>query len=284
MTLPARTAPDDSTGPCTFPALRQLTGTNWFRHSVFAFILLAGVIVGLETSPAIMAEYGRLILTLDRLIMAIFTVELLIRIGSYLPRPGAFFRDPWNVFDFLIVVVCLLPVGGHFTAVLRLARILRLLRVVSALPRLQFLVSALFKSLRSMGYVGLLLLLLFYIYAVIGVSLFGARDAASFGSIPRAMLTLFAIITLEGWVDIMNTQFAAGVSGAAVVIYFISFILIGTMIMLNLFIGIILNGINEMQAEEEKRQSAAGGYAAMESHLKALLAEVARLRSRNDGP
>ena len=263
----------------TFPALKCLTEAAWFRHSILFFIILAGVVVGLETSPSIMAVHGSWLVTLDWIIMGIFTVELLLRLAARMPRPGEFFRDPWNVFDFVIVTVCLLPVGGHFAAVLRLARILRLLRVVSAMPRLQFLVSALFKSLGSMGYVGVLLLLLFYIYAVIGVSLFGTGDAENFGSIPVTMLTLFRIITLEGWVEVMNAQFAAGVSGSAVVTYFFSFILIGTMIMLNLFIGIILNGMTEMQAEADERRGV-DGLAAMESHLKAMQQEVAKLRAQ----
>mgnify|MGYP000901264076 CR=1 FL=1 len=167
----------------------------------------------------------------------------------------------------------------QFAAVLRLARVLRLLRVVSSLPRLQFLVAALFKSLGSMGYVGLLLLLLFYIYAVIGVSAFGSGDSINFGSIPVAMLTLFRIITLEGWVEVMNAQFAAGVSSAAVVAYFVSFILIGTMIMLNLFIGIILNGMTEMQAEADERRGL-DGLAVIEHHLRGLHQEVAKLRAQ----
>lgn len=269
----------DDSAP-TFPALRRLTEAVWFRNSILAAILLAGAVVGLETSAAVMAGWGPLLRTLDWTIMGIFTVELALRLAARLPRPGEFFRDPWNVFDFVIVVVCLLPVGGHFAAVLRLARILRLLRVVSAMPRLQFLVAALFKSLGSMGYVGLLLLLLFYIYAVIGVSVFGPGDAENFGAIPVAMLTLFRIITLEGWVEVMNAQFAAGVNAAAVVIYFISFILIGTMIMLNLFIGIILNGMTEMQVESDERRGL-DGLAAMESHLKALQQEISRLRAHS---
>lgn len=269
--------------PPTFPVLSRLTGAPWFRHSILAAIVLAGIVVGLETSKPLMAEWGGLLRGLDWFIMGIFTVELVLRLAAHLPAPGRFFRDPWNVFDFVIVVVCLLPVGGHFAAVLRLARVLRLLRVVSTVPRLQFLVTALFKSLGSMGYVGLLLLLLFYIYSVIGVSLFGAGDEVNFGSISVTMLTLFRIITLEGWVEVMNAQFAAGVNGAAVVAYFVSFILVGTMIMLNLFIGIILNGMTEMQADADERKGHET-LTAIESHLKALQQEVAKLRQQSRQP
>lgn len=269
----------NATAPATFPALARLTESAWFRHTVLSFIVLAGIVVGLETNAALMAQWRGLLVTIDRVIMGVFTLELVLRLGSHLPQPGRFFRDPWNVFDFVIVVVCLLPLGGHFAAVLRLARILRLLRVVSALPRLQFLVAALFKSLGSMGYVGILLLLLFYIYSVIGVSAFGRGDPGNFGSIPLTMLTLFRIITLEGWVEVMNAQFAAGVNSAAVVIYFITFILIGTMVMLNLFIGIILNGMTEMQAEADERRGV-DGLAAIESHLKAMQQEIAKLRAQ----
>ena len=112
------------------------------------------------------------------------------------------------MFDFLIVVICLLPVGGPFAAVLRLARALRLLRLVSALPKLQLLVGALLKSLSAMGYVSLLLALLFYIYAVAGIQLFGKTDPVHFGSFGTTFLTLFRLVTLDNWADILNLQLA----------------------------------------------------------------------------
>jgi voltage-gated sodium channel len=140
--------------------------------------------------------------------------------------------------------------------VLRLVRVLRVLRLVTAVPRLQLLVGALIKSVPSMSYVALLLCLLFYVYAVAGVALFGANDPANFGTLPTAGLTLFQVVTMEGWTDLMHAQFEAYPGRAVPVMYFLSFILIGTMIILNLFIGVIVNGMDEARQEmaEEERE------------------------------
>ena len=170
-------------------AIKQLVEAKPFHHFIVAVIVLAGVVAGLETSPAIMAQHDTTLLALDKIILGIFIVEALLKMAAHGRQPWRYFADGWNVFDFLIVVICLLPVGGPFAAVLRLARALRLLRLVSALPKLQLLVGALLKSLSAMGYVSLLLALLFYIYAVAGIHLFGAHDPENFGSLPSAFLS-----------------------------------------------------------------------------------------------
>jgi len=158
----------------------------------------------------------------------------------------------------------LLPFGNQYITVLRLLRLLRVLRLVHALPRLQILVSALLKSIPSMAYVGAFLALLFYVYGVAGVFLFGRNDPAHFGSLGTAMLSLFTVVTLEGWAELMYFQMhgcQALAEGAvqlcktpepqpyAAPAYFISFILFGTMIVLNLFIGVIMNSMQEAAAE-----------------------------------
>jgi voltage-gated sodium channel len=229
----------------------NVTHSRWFQRFVLGLILIAGVLVGVETNPEVMRRHGDLLHALDRVILALFTLELLLRIGAEGSRPWRFFKDSWNVFDFVIVAICLLPFHAQFAAVLRLARVLRVLRLVTAVPKLQILVGALLKSVPSMGYVALLLALLFYVYAVVGVSFFGPHDAAHFGSIGAAMLTLFQIVTLEGWVDIMLPLISQTGSGALPIIYFVSFILVGTMIMLNLLIGVIVNGMDEARDEME---------------------------------
>jgi voltage-gated sodium channel len=196
-------------------------------------------------------------------------------------QPWRYFADGWNVFDFLIVVLCLLPVAGPFAAVLRLARALRLLRLVSALPTLQLLVGALLKSLSAMGYVSLLLALLFYIYGVAGIHLFGAGDPKHFGSLGAALLSLFRIVTLDNWGDLYFAQ-AAQVPAIKVVIYFVTFIVFGTMIILNLFIGIIMNSMSEMHAEMENRDRqrhvAETGAATVEDELRLLERQIEALK------
>lgn len=119
--------------------------------------MLAGILVGLETYDGIVASYGSIINVLDKLILGVFILEIVIKMGAHGGKPLDYFKDPWNIFDFTIVVVCLLPVQGQFVAVLRLARILRVLKLVTAVPKLQILVGALLKSIPSMFYVSILL-------------------------------------------------------------------------------------------------------------------------------
>ena len=271
---------------------------KWFQPFIVAVILAAGVLVGLETYPQLNQRYGSWFRVLDRLIVGIFVVEIALKMGAQGRQPWRFFRDPWNVFDFIIVAVCLLPFAGHSAAVLRLVRILRVLRLVTVLPRLQLLVGALLKSLPSMGYVGLLLFLMFYVYAVMGTFLFGANDPVHFGSLQSSLLTLFQTITLDNWGDILKIQMygsvnstIAGFTGTVTpsrampvvaVVYFVSFILLGTMIMLNLFIGVIMNGMHEAQREtesaERRKHLAQLGQATVADEIRAVEHQLDQLK------
>ena len=182
--------------------LNALVHARWFESAILTVIILAGILAGLETSPALVARHGTLLETLDLVVLAIFIFEIALKLVVHGRQPWHYFRDGWNVFDFTIVALCCLPMNAQFAAVLRLARALRLLRLVTALPRLQLLVGALLKSLGAMGYVGLLLALMFYIYGVAGVHLFREADAGHFGSLKAALLSLFQVITLDNWSDI----------------------------------------------------------------------------------
>lgn len=267
-------------------AIKQLVASKAFHHFIVAVIVLAGIVAGLETSPAMMERHGTILLGLDKFILGVFIVEALLKMAAHGRQPWRYFADGWNVFDFLIVVLCLLPVGGPFAAVLRLTRALRLLRLVSALPKLQLLVGALLKSLSAMGYVSLLLGLLFYMYAVAGIHLFGKTDPASFGSLGAALLTLFRIVTLDNWGDIYFAQ-VAHVPAMKVALYFATFIIFGTMIILNLFIGIIMNSMAEMHAELAERDRAQHeretGAATLEDELRTLEQELKETQTRLAG-
>ncbi len=232
----------------------RIVHSPWFQRFIIATIIFAGVLAGIETDAGMMAAHGTLLHTLDRIILGVFIIEAALKITAHSPRPWNYFRDGWNVFDFTIVVLCLLPMDSQFAVVLRLGRTLRLLRLVSALPKLQLLVGALIKSFSSMGYVGLLLGIMFYIYAITGVHLFGGHDKAHFGSLSQAFLTLFQTITLDDWKFLLAS--ANGSSPAIAAAYFVSFILLGTMIMLNLFIGIIMNSMEEMHRELDEQARA----------------------------
>jgi voltage-gated sodium channel len=247
-----------------------------FQGAVIAIILLAGVLAGLETSPALVARHGALLHGLDRVVLAVFVVELALKLLAAGRAPWRYFADGWNCFDSLIIALCFLPVAGPFASVLRLARVFRLLRLVHALPKLQLLVGALLKSLSAMGYVSLLLALMFYIYGVAGVHLFGASDA-DFGSLPAALLTLFRVVTLDNWGDF----FARALDHAhplVVSLYFVTFIVLGTMIILNLFIGIVMNSMAEMHKELEA--DAAPAAPALAAELAALETQLAATQRR----
>jgi voltage-gated sodium channel len=257
-----------------------------FRGVVIAAILLAGVLAGLETSAALMDRFGQLFRLLDNVVLTIFVGEAALKIASHGARPWGYFKDGWNVFDFTIVVLCLLPASGPFATVLRLARTLRLLRLVSTLPKLQLLVGALLRSLSSMGYVSLLLGLLFYIYAVAGVHLFGSGDALNFGSIAAALFTLFRIVTLDNWSEIFALQLTQPMPIKAVA-YFTSFVVFGTMIILNLFIGIIMNSMAEMhdeiaktedESQQNRRKDLDEEIRGLEAEAEKLAVKLRRLR------
>lgn len=268
---------------------QRLTAASAFQRVVIVVILLSGVLVGLETNAAIVADFGQWLRLADGIVLGVFLIELVLRLGAHGRRPWEFFRDGWNVFDFVVVALCLLPAAGPFAAVLRLARVLRLLRLVSALPKLQLLVGALLRSLGAMGYVALLLALISYIYAVAGVHLFGAQDPAHFGSLGPAFYSLLRVVTLDNWSEIFRTaQVAAPV---VAVLYFVSFILLGTMIMLNLFIGIIMNSMSTQHTEMEngKLAKVADGssketlledLSILDRQIEALRVQTARLRHR----
>jgi len=239
--------------------LRAVADSGVFQRLILGTILFAGVLVGLETYPEVVARHGGVLHALDQLVLAIFVIEIVIKMGAEGSRPWRYFADGWNVFDFVIVAVCFLPLDAHYVTVLRLARLLRVLKLVRSLPRLQLLVGALLRSLPSMGYVALLLFLLFYVYAVAATFLFGPSDPLHFGTLELSLLSLFQIVTLEGWVDLMEVQMDA--QPVVAVGFFISFILLGTMVMLNLFIGVIMSGMAEAAADRDtdERDARGGG-------------------------
>ena len=266
---------------------RSITNHRLFKRAIIAVILLAGVLAGLETDAGIVAAHGPLLRTLDGVVLGIFILEVVLKMAAHGRQPLNYFRDGWNIFDFMIVALCCLPVDSRFAVVLRLARVLRLMRLVSALPKLQLLVGALFKSLSSMGYVSVLLGVILYIYAIVGVHLFARHAPNHFGDLGLAFLTLFQMVTLDDWRNILNL--AQGGHPVGAVVYFISFIMLGTMIMLNLFIGIIMNSMAEMHVELAGRQVSAAPDAAqdelmdLENQLAAAASRIAEIRARIGG-
>ena len=249
----------------------KITKTNSFDNFIIGIILFAGLLVGVQTYKEFANRHIEILTFLDSIVLAIFTLEAVIKILAEGKRPINYFRNAWNVFDFLIVTVCLmeplLPLDAEFLPVLRLARILRVLRLVTVVPKLQLIVGTLLKSIPSMFYVCILLFLLFYMYGAMGVFLYGDNDPIHFRNLQTALLSLFRVTTLEDWTDVMYINMygsdnygyspediarwtpvpTASPLGAA--FFFVSFVLIGTMVVLNLVIGVIMNSMDEMNAE-----------------------------------
>jgi len=201
----------------------------------------------LETSAALWERHGALFHTLNVVVQVVFAAEIAIRLLAYAPRIDRFFHDGWNVFDFTIVALSLLPVAGPFATVARLARLLRALRIVSALPELRLIVATMLRSIPSLANVIVLLGLILYVYAVVGVHLFGVVDPAHWGSLPRAGLTLFEILTLEGWVDLMDASLAAT---RWAWVYYTTFVVLAVFVVINLFIAIVINNLEAAKVEE----------------------------------
>jgi voltage-gated sodium channel len=249
---------------------RRAVDAPSFQLAITLVIVFAGVLVGLETSAGLVARHGDVLHMLDNVVLAIFVGEIGLKLLAEGKAPERYFRDPWNVFDFVVVVLCFLPMDGQYVTVLRLLRLLRVLRLLHALPRLQLLVAALLHSIPSMGYVAMFLGLLFYVYGVAAVFLFGGNDPAHFGDLGRSVLSLFTVVTLEGWAELMYTQMygcdrfgydnmaaqctAPSAQPLVAALYFVSFVLLGTMIVLNLFIGVIMNSMQQAADELERTQ------------------------------
>lgn len=242
-----------------------------FQNTILVLIIANAAILGLDTSPGIRAEWGALLAALDRALLAIFVAEIALRLFAH---RAAFFRDPWSVFDFIVIAIALMPASGPL-AVLRALRVLRVLRVLTIVPSLRRVVGGLLAAIPGLSSVAMVLGLVFYVFAVITTNLFGPSFPDWFGSIGRSLYTLFQVMTLESW--------SMGIARPVMEVYpyawvfFIPFILIATFTMLNLFIGII---VSAMQSFSESEASATReAVDAAREHIEAdLHAEVRALR------
>ncbi len=225
------------------------------RNFIIGVIIFNAIILGLETSEPVMARYGGLIYALDRLCLGIFVAELALKLFALGPR---FFRSGWNIFDFLIVGIALMP-SAQGLSVLRALRILRVLRVISVVPSLRRVVEGLLTALPGMGSVFLLMSIIFYIGAVMATKLFGgdcpactpeqaANFDAWFGTLGRSLYSLFQIMTLESWSMGIVRPVQEVYSYAWM--FFVPFILITTFAVVNLVVGLVVNSMQDAHAEE----------------------------------
>jgi voltage-gated sodium channel len=232
-----------------FDAARRVVATQAFDVTVAVVILLNAVLLGVETYDPEGAD--SVIATLDILFIAFFLCELAIRITAYGPHPLRFFREGWNVFDFVIITAVFIPGIGQSTTLLRLLRLARVARLVRLFPEMRLLVQAVWRSVPKVTSLMLLTVLTLYVYAIVGWLIFGDEYPDEWGNLGEAMLTLFVMTTLENFPQMIE-------QGRAIsdwtVLYFVSFAVVAVFILFNLLIGIVISSLDEarsISAEEE---------------------------------
>lgn len=230
--------------------LRAIVTSRTFDQVITGVILLQAIALALEATPEMhsFSREGELVeasifSTIHTLVIVVFIIEAALRLTAHYPRPQSYFKDGWNCFDFAIIVFSLMPFTGGFSTVARLIRLLRITRLITKSVELRAIVTTLVRSIPSIFNILILLSILFFIYAIVGYHLFRNVDLQHWSSFPNAATTLFQIITLEGWVDVMEPIISN--LGPIYWFYFASFILIGTFIVINLFISVIVRKSEE---------------------------------------
>nr|WP_244151527.1 ion transporter [Halobacillus dabanensis] len=227
--------------------LRHFVEHKGFSRFILAVILFNAVLIGITTDEVIYENYQSIFIFLDVLILSIFTIEIILKLVVYRHE---FFKEGWNIFDFVIVFGSLVLYNTHFVGVLRILRVLRVLRTISIVPSLKRLTNSLFLAIPAIGSVTILMGIIFYVYAIIGTSFFGDISPEYFGDVDLSVLTLFQVFTLESWASGVFRPIFAEVTWSW--LYFVSFIVVSTFIILNLIVGEIVN--NAQQLSEHARQ------------------------------
>lgn len=247
-------------------SFNKIRSNRIFEFFVVGVILFSALVIGAKTYN-IPSHFLTIITWLDRAITIFFLVEICIRfVGE--PNKKDFFKNPWNIFDTLIVVVSIIPIQDSEMALVgRLIRIFRVLRMVSIVPELRLLLNSLIKALPQLGYVILLMFIIFYIYAAIGASFFMDINENLWGDISIAMLTLFRVMTFEDWTDVMYETMAVYPFSW---LYYLTFIFLTTFAFLNMVIGIVVNVMENEHAEEAKQKALDEGQLTIEDLSKQI--------------
>lgn len=231
--------------------LRTIAQSRAFEYFIIGLILITAIIIGIESFPQNMTP--RLFNYFEiahSVILGFFILEAVIKIGAAFPRPQDYFKNSWNCFDFTLVVVSLLPFSGSLAMVGRILRLFRVIRLITVLPELRLIVETLMRSIPSMLNIMLLMGIIFFIYGVAGYQLFHEHDPEHWRDLSYAILTLFRIVTLEDWTDVM---YKAMELSPYYGFYFVSFVIFGTFVIVNLFIAVVINNLDEAKYSHLER-------------------------------
>jgi voltage-gated sodium channel len=259
----------------------RIVASAWFDFLIFGVIVANAVVLGLDTYDSIRRDAGGLLNTLNDIFLGVFVVELAIRIGAYGRRPQDFFRSGWNVFDFVVIGAAFLPGLRENSTLLRLVRLARVLRVVRLLPELRLLILAVGRSLPGLASLTVMAVILLYVYGIVGWLVFGDALPDEYGNIGDAMLTLFLLLSLENLPNVVEQGME--VSDWAVP-YYVSFVLIAALLVLNILIGVVINSLDEARELEwerkqsERREAAADALDTVDDRRVVLLGHLHELR------
>ena len=280
------TAP--ATGTTRTGRLARLVESDAFNLAIAGVIVVNAIVLGLETFPSVMQSYGDDLILANEVCYGIFVVELVLRFASYGKRPQDFFKSGWNIFDLIVIGGVWIPGVRENATLLRLLRLGRIARLLRFLPDARVLIATVVRSIPPLGSIVVLTILLLFIYGMIGWTLFGAALPESWGTITRAMLTLFVLLTLENFPTYLEEALTVT---PWVTVYFVSYVLVAAFVIFNLLIGIIIGSMEsarEREALREAQESGVTGDAVARIHaireaLDALEADVQILRDREKG-
>src|SRR5687768_13953752 len=261
---------------------RRIADSHRFQAFIMGVIVANAVTLGLGTYE-FSSGVDSTLTSLDEVFLGIFVVELAIRITAYGRRPQDFFRDGWNVFDFVVIALAFAPGLRDNVTLLRLARLLRVVRLVSVMPDLRILVRAMTRSIAPITSLALLTVLLMYIYGMVGWILFHEEIPDQWGNIGESMLSLFQILTLENWPQYLEAGQAVHPTSW---IFFVSYILIASFLVINILIAIVINSMDEVHdaeraAEREKiEEEVASGDGSVADRLAAIRDAIDKLETQ----
>ena len=228
-------------------ACERIANSRRFQAFIFGVIVFNAIVLGLETYEALDDRIGDALAAANDACLGIFVVELAIRITAYGRRPQDFFRDGWNVFDFVVITAAFAPGLRQNATLLRLVRLLRIVRIISVLPEVRVLIRGMVRSLPPIGSMGVLVLLLVYLYGMVGWLLFHTEDPGRWGNLGDSMLNLFVMLTLEEWPVYMRAGMEIHPWSW---IYFVSYVLVAGFLIINILIGIVINAMEGARREE----------------------------------
>lgn len=248
--------------------IERFMARQFTQRLLIILIVINAIILGIETNKDIMAVIGDELIMIDHVILWVFIAEIVLLITA---RGWHFFKDPWCIFDFMVVAIALVPATGSMS-VLRALRVLRILRLINKIESMRRVVGALLGSLPGLGSVFGLVLIVFYVSGVIATNMYAADFPERFGTLGMSFYTLFQVMTLEGWSEEIARPVMAIYPSAW--IFFLIFIFISTFIVVNLFVAVIVDSINSIKHHENKKDDDSD----VASKLQALQIEIAELK------